>query len=808
MFKNYFIIAYRQILKNKLFSFINIGGLAVGLAACILISLFVQYEYSYDQQWQNKEHIFQVNTAYNYPDVDPWDSENTAGIVKPELDQYFSEQIINSARVRTHSPIIQISDNLFEQSMASADASLADILSLEMLQGNLKQTLQDPNSIALSASLAQKLFGSQPALNQLIEYQNHNDVRELKVTAIYQDISANSVYSFPALIQLKEQETASRSSKNWESGNYITLLKLKTPEQAQEINQQLERFISQKAKLDSYWTDQGVTPSSLLDLKLQPISQQYISRDGKKEAIYLYQVVALLVLLIACFNFMNLSLSRSTRRLKEVSLRKSMGATQSQVLWQFISETFLLAAVALLLALALVELLLPWYSAFWGKELVLNYTSPQNLAVAFGLLSSVSILAGLYPAMVMAKYKPAQVLTANHSSASGLSLKFRNLLVIVQFSVSICLIICAAVIYSQVSHSLNMDRGYDKEQLLILHGVGREPVAQKQERLKQEILKLPIVESATYIGMFPATQGYASIGLDIESGGDLRQITIAYRDMDFDFAKTFNQQLLAGRFFSNNYGEDRNALGTDETSSIVINESAISHLGLNTTPEETVGKLLNLSDGGSLRIVGIVADSFYRSVKSKIEPEMYIVRRGHGAFLTVKFRGSSADAEKAIKQFWHEQVPELPFVTTFVEDLANVQFRGEKRMAAILFSGAVLASIIACLGLFGLATFNAERRTKEIGIRKVHGATVREIVSLLLWQFSKPVFLACALGSASAVYFIQSWLEQFPYRVGDSLVWLMVALACLCAIILTLVSVTFNTVKVAKTNPIKALRYE
>ena len=805
MLKNYFVIALRQILKDKLFSAINIGGLAIGLAASMLIALFVQYELSHNDFWQNKQNLYQVNTRFNYPGFS-FDNEQAAKPVSAELQQYFPEQIVNSARFTSRHPIIQVGDRLFEQEVRLADTQLAQILSFQVISGDLTAALKDTSSIALSESLANKLFGGENSLNKVIEYRDHDDVRSLKVVAVYQDLPSNSTYHFPALMQLTEQQQPGRNE--WNNAHYTTLLQVTDTEAAAFIDAKLQEFIDQRAIMDEYWHEQGIEKTELMVLSLTRLDQVYMSREQNLETVNLYSLVALLILIIASFNFMNLSLARSSKRLKEVGLRKSLGATQAQIWWQFIAETYVLAVVAFVIALALVEISLPWYQAIWGKPLELDYFATSSLITAFALLSFIALLGGAYPAFVSAKYKPANVLTANQSSASLLSNGFRNFLVVAQFTASVCLIICSAVIYSQVNYSMSVERGFNKEQLMLLHGVGREPVSSRQAALKQQLLKVDIVESASYINMFPATDASGRMTFSLKQGGEQDTLSIGYRLWDEDFAQTFDQKLLAGRFFSDEYAEDGANLqsGTD-TENVIVNAAALHHLGLTEDPAMAIDQLIETQEV-TFRIVGVVDNTIYRSIKYQVEPEMYRLSARPAGFMAVKFKGSAATAEAQIKAFWHSQVPELPFVRTFVEDLANFEFSNEKTSASLLFSSAILAALIACLGLFGLASFTSQKRTKEIGIRKVYGASRKELIALLLWQFSKPVLIACTLGSALAFVLMVDWLEQYPYRIEASVIGLVALATCCFAFVIATLTIAGNTLKVTRANPIKALRYE
>lgn len=805
MLKNYFIIAYRQLLKNKLFSFINIGGLAIGLAACILIGLFVQYENSYDNFWSDKERVYRININYHYPNFE-WPTEQAPAPVKSQLKHFFSEDIEHTARFLTNYPIIKADGEVYEQMIQAADPELLQILAFDVIKGQI--SLVDNNSINLSESTAKKLFGEQEAIGQTIEYTNHDDVRILKVSAVYRDLPTNTIYAFPALIKLADETDSFSRNNDWNNPAFNTLIKFVDETAASRVASQLTTFIKERADMGDYWREQGADKVEMMRMELVPVYAQHLKRGNNQQTIYLYQLVALLILIIACFNFMNLSLARSTKRLKEVSLRKSLGATQGQVWWQFIIETYVLAAIALLIAVTLVELALPWYQTLWDKPLTLDYFTLQNVYMGFGLLSFIAVLGGFYPALVSARNKPATVLTANNASTSMISGGFQNILVVAQFATSICLIICAAVIYSQVNHSMSVERGFDQEQIMILHGVGREPVSQRQDVLKQELKKLPVVESASYINMFPATDAQGVVTFTLDNNGEQELISVDYREWDFDFAKTFSQKLLAGRLFDQSYAEDvtKGDLSKQITN-IVINESAVAHFNFGETPQQAVGKLIESSQG-AFRVVGVVANTMYRSVKNEVKPEIYRIRPGHGGFLAIKFKGLGKEADKQIRTFWQQHVPELPYVRTYVEDLVNYEFAAEKTSAHLLFSCAILAALIACLGLFGLAVFTSQKRTKEIGVRKVYGASQKELLALLLWQFSKPVLIACVIGLATSAVLMSDWLQQYPYRIEEMQIWVIGVMTCLVAFVIAIATIATNTIKVARANPIKALRYE
>jgi len=514
---------------------------------------------------------------------------------------------------------------------------------------------------------------------------------------------------------------------------------------------------------------------------------------------------------------MNLATAKSTQRAREVALRKVMGARRSQLLEQFFGESMLLAILSLMLAIVIVESALPYYGDFLGKNLVLEYSNFFSFATLGGLVFAVGIVGGLYPALILSGFRPAFILKANKSAENSGSNKLRSGLVIVQFAISIALIVAAAVVYGQMLFATNMDAGFNKENLLVIKNVGRSSVAPKQKALRDEIMRLDGVLASTYSINAPASGNENNTSVEIPGKPELGSILIGQQSVDYEFFDTYQMPVLAGRVYDRAFASDGVpsaedvAAGTASGGTIIVNEGALRRFGFG-TPEEAIGKAVTIGLGDNvqtdLTIIGVVPDTNFQSLRQVIRPELFFLNRSVNFNLAVRYSGDPRRLITQIENIWKGMITDVPYRYEFVDEVMAQEFIEEQGLASMLgiFSG--LAVVIACMGLYGLAAFTAERRTKEIGIRKVMGATVLDIVRLLVWQFSKPVLLASIIAWPIAIWAMMTWLESFPYRIDS---WLLVPLCLIAAFValsIAWATVGGNAAKVARSNPIKALRYE
>jgi len=830
MYKNYLITALRSLARYKLFSLINIVGLAIGLAACILIMLFVRDELSYDTQWKHADRIHQLYTGFNFPGSSPVVSSRVSGRAKEALTAYFSEDIEHVVRFNRMRSVMQRGDSVFSETIHWTDPDILNVFDLTPVSGDLSAALNDNASLAVSESFAAKHFGSADPIGETVTLTVYELQRDYRIAAIFKDLPHNTTLQFQALAMIDETDFAGQSWEfaDWFSANGWTYLKLQPGVSTERLSKRLKPFVDTNIEVPSWLSkDAGAKASDYMRYQVQPLADVQLSAiglahmkpAGAQVKVIAFASIAGLILLVACINFVNLSTAKATQRAREVALRKVMGAGRGQLIVQFLGESLLLVAFAFLVGLVLVELTLPMFGSFLGKEITLKYLDGTSVAVFMGIVTLIGVLSGAYPALVLSGFLPAGVLKANKSAEMAGSLRLRYGLVVFQFAISIGLIVATGVIYGQMYYATNMDLGYDKDQLLTINNVGSKDAQSVRDAFKREIEQLPGVSSVAGVLSWPGGNAGIARSLSV-SGGD--NVSIGLQNIDYNFLDTYRLPLLAGR----NYDRARSTDGVPSAQnapsgsvlqgSVILNELAASDLGLG-SPVEAVGKSVRLSAGrneagdmipADLEVIGIVPDMLFHTPRGKRSSEAYYLSDGNFRSLAVRFEGDPQVLVVQIGALWKSMVPTVPFQYEFVDSVVAEQFQTERHLAVLLGTFALLAILIACLGLYGLASFTAQRRTKEIGVRKVLGATVMDIVQLLVWQFSKPVLLANLIAWPVAVWSMMRWLETFPYRMDFWYLVPLCALASITTLAVAWATVGSNAAKVARTNPIQALRYE
>lgn len=831
MFKNYISVALRNLIKNRLYSAINIIGLAIGLAACVLIALFVRDEFSYDTQWEKAEQLYRINTTFEVPGREPFVTVMAPGPAKEALKRYFPEEIDQVTRFNRETPVIEYNGEVFTEAVTWTDPETASMFDLDLISGDMQQTLNDNASIAINESFAHKYFGDKSALGEVLTLTFYATTRDYRVGAVFKDLPHNTVMNFQALVMIDEKdfENFGWEFAQWFSVNNNIFFTLKEGVSIDLLNGRWNDFANTVMDVgDALGPDTQVSDivkyssQSILDIQLFPVGDGEMKPTGNITTVMTFVAIAALILLIACINFMNLATAKSTQRAREVALRKVMGARRGQLILQFMGESIFLALIGLVLGIVLIEMVLPAYSDFIGKELVFKLLDPATIATLVGLVVAVGFIGGLYPALAVSGFRPARVLKANKSAETSGSLSFRNLLVIIQFAISTGLMTATAVVYGQMLFGLNMDPGYKKDNMLILDNIGRRGTLQIQENMRQEILRMPGVRNASLSMGSPADGNENNNSVELPDNPELGSILLGYQAVDHEFLDTYQIPLLAGR----DYDKERQTDGTPwgdkldgiegvAEGTIIINEMAVGRLGF-ASIEDALGKTIEMGDRNSngdpvpihMEIIGVIPSIHFQSLRTVLRPELYALNGSYYGNLTVNFEGDPQALINRIETLWKQMAPSVPFHYEFVADNLSEEFESESSIATMLGAFAALAITIACLGLYGLASFTAERRTKEIGIRKVMGASVLDIVRLLIWQFSKPVLLANLIAWPLAVYGILQWLETFPYRIETWWLGVFCLLAAFVALTIAWVTVGGNAAKVARSNPIKALRYE
>jgi putative ABC transport system permease protein len=817
MLKNYITIAINNLLKNKLYSAINIIGLAVGLAACILIALYVQDQYSYDTQWNNSDRIYRVNFYLNMPGQGP----STVGYVPSPamstLERYFKDKIEKSSRIFPYSFMFGVEDSKFEESLIRVDPAFIEMFQLEVLAGSLEDTFSKKGQIALSEETAKRCFGDQNPIGKTITLSIGEHGVDYPVTAVYR-IPGNSVLDIPAL-SLLDYAGLNPFFKSWDCWEFKAYFQLKEDIDIETLKPLTPALIDREVDSSQFWSDPELSASDVISVDFQNIENAHFNSPwdlersgGNKTVVNSFAAISLLVLVIGCINFIILTTAKATQRAREVALRKVAGAKRKQLIVQFLGESTFIVFLAMILSMGVIEIMLPIFESMVGKTLFLDYTSPSIFIPLIALFLIVSISGGLYPAFILSGFRPGNILKTNQSKETTGSMTFRNVLVVFQFSVSIILIISTCVIFAQLQYNLNRNPGYNKDNLLIINGLGFQAVSREKKIsvLKQELLNLPDISDVGTSFLQPSETGNYTFSFSHQNQPGTSNM-IQWTGIGHDYFKTYQIPIVAGREFS--VERDTPDLFENESGklmkrNIIINESAVRQLGF-ANAEEAVGRVIHVAiTNVDYAIIGVVADNNLFSIRDLPGAVTYHYSPDVAVAMTVRFQGSPLKILKQVKSVWENVTGNRDISTVFANQLIAAEFQQEQKEVKVIVSFSLLAIIIACMGLFGSASFAVDQRTKEIGLRKVMGAKVKNIVSLMLWQFSKPVLIANIIAWPVAIYAMQSWLERFPYRFNPLLMIPICLVSGLIALVIAWFTVAGNTRRVAKSKPIKALRYE
>jgi putative ABC transport system permease protein len=829
MWSNYLTVALRALAKNRTYAFINIFGLALGLAACLMILLYVRYETSYDSWLPDAERIYQVQAISTNPENAGGQPQQGAhGVAAQSLAQAFPE-IEAATRAETDGMVYVRQGEAVQLDMVTAENNFFDIIQLSFLRGSRERALADVNSVAISRAQAMNLFGGLDVVGRTIDGTRRGEPYSLRVSGVFEDIPDNSHMFFNMVRRITEQE---KEECGWTCINGNVYLKLRPGAAGASINERMQAWERRGIPARNV-AGQRVSEGDLFDWRLVPVRDVHLSgAEGPEErpandrqTVVTFAIVAILILGIATINFVNLATARASQRAREVALRKVLGARRKQLVSQFLGESMLLTGVAMLIALALVELGLPYLSAFLNTRLNVTYLGADGvLAPVLLLWLIVGLAGGIYPAFYLSRYQPGEVLKANKSSAEPVGTgRLRASLVVAQFAVSIGLIICTLVVYSQTIYTQKTDLGFAREGLIQIAGGNRAQVIPAREELMRRLARVEGVSGVTAGAIWIASG--QTLNTDVQIPGRSAMPLIGWYSVEPGFFKTLGIRLLAGRTLSPNFAKDsawtpyepEEAVEPAQQAmvqrgvNVVVNEEAARRMGF-ADPEAAVGKTIRINMYGEemamapATIVGVVANSRFRSLREPIEPTMFYDRGIYSRFIVRYNANDPEGVRQGLRQVWREMFPEVPFEGDFADTALAELYRTDAARGQTFAGFALVAILIACLGLFGLAAFTAERRTKEIGIRKVFGATVRDIVKLLAWQFSKPVVLANLIAWPVAWWVMRDWLNSFDTRIdlGPG----PFVLAGLIALAIATSTIAGHAIKVARTNPIHALRYE
>lgn len=829
MLQNYITVALRNLAKHRLYSFINIAGLAVALACAMLIMLFVRDELSFDKYMPEHERIYRAETTFYPPGRDAMETGSAMYPLADELKKLAGVE--DATRMSQQGSAVKYGDRQFFEKVIPAQSNFFQLLQFKLLKGDPATVLARPDTAVISESIARKYFGDEDPIGKTLMV---DETKPVEVTGIMADLPANSHLEFNFVIPLGSKAdraygpdgATDPGANSWTSVNYNVYFRLAPGVSIDSVKAQLPDMVRRNVNtallglpdMDG-WDLLKITVTPYGDAHLAAMALSLANRPaGDWTTIYGFTTIAALILLIAAINFMNLATARATQRAREVAMRKVVGASRRQLIVQFLGESVLIALFALILALALVEVLRPAYAAFLDRPISLSYLADWDVtlgAVAAAVVTG--LLGGIYPALILSGFRPASVLKSNRSGQSG-SGTLRATLVIVQFAISIGLGVVAAVVYGQTLYARAYDVGLARENRLILTGIGRDQVIPVRDTLRTELLAIPGVT------------GVAGADNEAFSGNENNTVwrmpqnpddVLLIRQMavEPEYFDTYGIKLVAGRIFSRDRGEDispAKEFGDREPDniSVIINETAVRRLGF-ASPEDAIGKVVREDTGpgteetqlSSRVIIGVVRDAHFDSLRKPILPTRYIYNPNFLNHYTIATDGrDTAGTVKAVEDVWNRLVPALPVRLGFLDQNYDKLYAQDAQRGEMFAIFAGFAVLIACLGLFGLAAFTAERRTKEIGVRKVFGANVGNIVGLLLWQFSKPVLIANLIAWPVAWYYLDRWLSGFAYRIDLNPLYFVAA--GLVALVIAWLTVTMHSVRVARSKPVLALRYE
>ncbi len=786
MIKNYLKVALRNIRRHKGFSFINIAGLAIGLACCLLITIWVLDELSYDKFHENADNLYRVEEDQHYSGrifyvyVTPYP-------LGPALKEEIPEIIDATRVVWTGGVLFKYEDNtFFEDNGRAVDPSFLKIFTYPLVKGDKNTALDSPFSAVLSEDLAEKYFGEDDPIGKVITLNNQYD---FTVTGVLENIPHNTYLQFDFLVPYEIlKRTGQTREEDFGTNSIYTFVQVADGTPVEEVNQKIFGFIRTK------------NPESRTDLRLMSFTKLHLHEffgyekgAGAIQYVYIFSIIAFIVLLIACINFMNLSTARSANRAKEVGLRKVVGAVKGHLVRQFYGESVVYAFIALIFAVGIVTLLLPAFSHLSGKEL--SWSVAGIGTVLIGLLSITlftGLVAGSYPAMFLSAFQPVKVLKGSLFSGTG-GARFRRVLVVTQFALSILLIIGTAVVYQQQNYIKNMRLGWDKEHLIYIPL--RADTKKSYNVLKENLIQNPRVLNVTGTSQLPTHIGSNSGGADWEGKDPEFQILIGFNSVDFDFTETLKIELVEGRSFDKEHTSDLSQawIVNEEVAKLMNKDSVIgerfSHVGVNGT------------------IIGVMKNFHYQTLKNKIEPLAIAVDPDDLNYMIIRIPPEEVSSSLGfIENTWKRTIPDYPFEYRFMDERYDMMYRTEQRIGTLLRYFAILAVFVACLGLFGLASFMAEKRTKEIGIRKVLGASVVQVTRLLCKEFFVLVLVANVIAWPAAYFIMRKWLQSYAYRAD--LGFFVFIGAMLLALFVAILSVGYQAIRAARSNPADSLRYE
>ncbi len=804
MFKNYLKITLRNIKRHKAYSLINIFGLAIGMALCILILVYVQDELSYDNFHEKGDRIYRIAELENH-DGELLHYMRIGPGVTEKLKVDFPDAVENTVRLLPAGDVwTKFDDKLFrEDRVYLVDETFFDIFSFDFINGEQKVALKEPNSIVLNKTTAEKYFGITEVVGKMVQVDMPG-IPLLKVTAVIEDMPSNSHFHPALLVSLStirnEQNQAFFDELMY--GNVVwSYILLKEDYPVEELESQLPAFLekhlneAQKKRVMEFYLQ------PLRDIHLRsstdPFTEIEPENTGNITYIYIFSIIAFLILLVACINFMNLATARSANRAQEVGIRKVVGAAKQQLIKQFIGESMLLTFIALPLALGIAHLLLPFFNSLAGKEMAIAYfNNPVLLPALVLIVLFVGFVSGSYPAFFLSSFQPVNVLKGKQIASGGSGL-LRKILVVGQFVVSIGFVIGVLIVLQQLNFMRNSDLGFNKDNVVVVPVVLPEPAlqrARKVEVLKNEYLQYPgVIDVAAAQSVPSDIRGI--VNCRVEGKPESEAKIVVQVATDYEFLKTLEIELIEGRNFSREHS-------TDMREGFIISEAAVRNLGL----ESPIGKRIVLANRKGT-VIGVFKSPHWEPKRRFIAPMVFYMLPVNYTKLVVKISPNDIPGALAfLEKKWDENITTRPFQYEFLEDIYNRLYKSERQMTNVVFYFTLLTIFIACLGLFGLASYATEQRTKEIGIRKILGASVPGIIMLLWRQFGKLILIGNIIAIPLAYYMLYKWLQNFYYRISIGVEIFLLSTIMIVAI--AVLSISYQSIKAALANPVDSLRYE
>lgn len=796
MIRNYFKIALRYLQKNKLYAIVNVLGLAIGIASCILIGLYIWHEKSFDSFHKNADRIARITWEYKFDDkVNKVALTGTkAG---PEFKRNFPEV---EAYVRTmkYPRVIGYKDKLFdEKNFVYADSAFFNTFSFPLIKGDPAHVLDAPDKLVITESAAKKYFGEEDPVGQTVKV----GVKDFLVTGVAKDVPGNSQIQFDFVGSFTS--LAASKTEKWSEANYITYLLVHSNDQIRSVQAKVNNYANTVLK-----KEMDLKGNAYMAYHLEPLASVHLQSDldgfepnGNMLYIYILGAVAVLILLIACVNYTNLSTAQSAGRSAEVGMRKVLGAGKKQVFYQFISESFLLVLFALILGIVFSSLLLPYFNQLSGKQLSRSILFSPAVIVSLLIMGVlVAFAAGAYPALVLSSGKITSILKSGFRFTGSNTL--RRSLIVFQFVISIFLIISTIVILQQLHYIQNKDLGYDKEQVVVLPIDSK--ISEHYDEIKQAIAANSNVRSVGGAYEAPTHVGWSDGISKGTEWNDAASISINAMPVDEDFIRTMNLKIIAGSDYNQTDVKqfDTSNGGANLHHSYIINESAAKALGW--TPEQAIGQMLTKATTGPVKAV--VKDFHFRSFHEPIGPMVIFMDKRMVGSLFVKVSGNIPAALSHLEKVWKERVSHRPFEYHFLDEDYDALYKTEQKAAGVFSAFALIAVLLGCLGLFALTAYAMVQRTKEIGIRKILGATIPNILALVSKDFIRLVLIAFVIAAPITWYAANKWLGSFVYRISIS--WWMFAVAGLCTLLVAFITISMQAIKTAMNNPVKNLRTE